>query len=707
MPTWFNRIFNRIIGVSEAPSIAKADPKKVRIKRVGYAFVRGGGGGGRAQFEGPEFDLEDIERAYNTDSYVRQALDKYTELMFKAGWALTGKNERAIEYIRLRLEMMAIATGQPVDEFFIEVAESLVKYANVFIVKARQKPGQGVNVPGVKAVGITGDQPIAGYFVLPPTTIEIARDLNGRIVKYQQRVAGANKPLEFKPEDMVHIYYKREHGKAYGVPFVIPVLDDVRLLRDVEENVSRLLYRHLHPLYMYQVGLPQAGFEATDEEIEAVRAEIEDMPTDGGIVLPERHKIEAIGAEGEAIDASKYLEYYENRVFTGLGVSQVVMGRGNTANRGTADNMTTEMHDRIKAIQKVYSIGINNHIIDELLMEGGFDPVLRPDDDVIFMFKEIALDEKIKLENHEILKFTQNGQTFEEMRLNIGADPVVDESRLFFNMIQKVLAEVQAEARSNAQAQNRATPTNQHGTKTSPKRAASAEEPLQVTEAHHYKTGLGIAKYEDRLQYHYESARQDVIALVKQYYIKGNKRFPNHQPREIEMILKLTAENMHNTSSQYIANAFDLGIKDARKELGVSRVGNLNRKLHLNQLKDHLNEDVDRLINDIAKFVSKAIRTSTKEDAVAKVTGTFRSLEYRIRFMSKSQLMKAYNYGFAISGQALDRDEVYVKLGDDESDCEECTSHLESPIKLSGNLFNKIPPWHPNCACKLTYNQPE
>lgn len=1049
MPEWYSKLM-KTLGFKRQPVInapssgGKLDPKKFAIKRVGYAFVSGGGSN-RAQFEGPSFDLEEIESAYNTDSYIRQALDKYTELMFKAGWHFVSKNDKATEYIRLRLAMMAFATGQPMEQFFVEIAESLVKYANVFIIKARAK--NNMTLPGINANGIYGGPPVAGYFVLPASSIQIARDISGTIKNYQQKVQGANKPLNIKPEDMIHIYYKRETGRAYGIPFVVPVLDDVRLLREVEENVARLIYRHLHPLYVYKVGLPQAGFEATDTEIEAVRSEIESMPTDGGIVLPERHAIEAIGADGQALDAFNYLKHYEQRVFTGLGVSEVVMGRGNcydeetqtltnegwkyyweindrhkiatfnpetskiefcvpsdpyythiypysgdmyhfkskhidikvspdhdmwimtnkekpnwrktsakelyegsltkfymlegtqgydlgtadeyisipniechscmvpdvptkfktndfykflghyiskgylypsedghypifisqgrpdvyhdivalldsmglkysdkvdarngthelvvynkslwhylrsnvgngsynkriprellhttpdnlqsifdalvdsngskdsrvgrsntryytvsddladdihelcvllgykskivkteqprssdfvnrilitmeggkyrrfkrsyihkvdydgviycynvpnhlfitrrngkiaiqgnTANRGTADNMTTEMHDRVKALQKVYTIFVNNFIIDELLMEGGFDPIANPDDDVSFVFKEIALDEKIKLENHEYTKFVNNAVTFEEMRNNMGVDTVVDEARLYLNMIQIPLAEAKAEAKATASPSSSTSASHENGT--GPR--------SNVQEARH-KQSLKISAYADQLNHYYRSLRDDVINYVKQYYLSGNRKFPNYEPREIEMIINLAKGQMIKSAQEFITNAFNKGVGDARKEIGATRAANYDYRSYINTLEDYAYEDVQRLVDDIDKSVSGLLRKSNKDNVVTNVSGIFSALQYRLDFMASSEMMKSYNYGFAIAGNVLDRDTVYSAMSDEENECELCQNKNGTTIKISGEMLNKIPPWHPNCICKLTFKQP-
>jgi hypothetical protein len=113
-----------------------------------------------------------------------------------------------------------------------------------------------------------------------------------------------------------------------------------------------------------------------------------------------------------------------------MGVPAIMFGRGDTANRSTGDNMTSEMSDRIKAIQCTIECNINDFMIKELLMEGGFDPILNPDDAVMFKFKENDIDTMIKLENQAVFLFTSNAITEDEMRMKLNMEPITDRSGL-------------------------------------------------------------------------------------------------------------------------------------------------------------------------------------------------------------------------------------------------------------------------------------
>lgn len=471
----------------------KRDPKMSIIKKVGLALMGSGGGGN--EFEPPEWDFNEITNAYNTEGYVRQAVDKYIEMMFKADWTWVGKNPAAVEYIEMRFKLMAEATQIPTNQLFIEIAEDLVKYCNVVVAKARAKdnlPFQGMNVMGV------GDSmPCAGYWPLHLASMQVRRDKFGTIKSWQQEMEGQDKPVKFKPEDIVHIYYKREKGRAFGTPWLLPALDDIRALRQVEENVLRLVYRNLHPLWHIKVGSDQEGMGGEDDEVEAVRSEVENMDVEGGLVTTERVTVVPI-ASNQIIDANAYLQHFEQRAFTVMGVSELMMGRGNTANRSTGDNLSGEFKDRVKAFQKVMSTFVNEKMVKEILMEGGFDPVLNPDDAVRFEFNEIDLDSQIKKENQAVFLYEHNAITEPEMRELLGRDPIEDgEDRAGMHLQVVTIAQMEAQAqlapsptqgsgsssggsndKKKKATDNKTKPTNQHGTKSSPKKATNFEDDM-------------------------------------------------------------------------------------------------------------------------------------------------------------------------------------------------------------------------------------
>src|SRR5699024_5799960 len=137
------------------------------------------------------------------------------------------------------------------------------------------------------------------------------------VLKYEQGYG--DNIREFFPRDIIHIYMDKDANNAYGTPRVIAALEDVKLLRKIEGNVTALIYRFSMPLYQWIVGLPQPGMQATQPEILKAQNEIERSTLDGIVVTNERTAIKAIGAEGSALNAEGYLKYFEDRVFSALG----------------------------------------------------------------------------------------------------------------------------------------------------------------------------------------------------------------------------------------------------------------------------------------------------------------------------------------------------------------------------------------------------
>jgi hypothetical protein len=688
------------------------DPKKVRIRTLGQA-LRGSGGG---EFEAPTVDLEEISRAYHTDSYIKRAVDKYAELMFKESWEIAGKNEAASEYVWMRLKMMTEQTDMPFSQLLSEIAQDLVLFGNAYVVKQRT----GKLPQGVQAQGYTSNKPVLGYFTLPPTTVQIARDENGRILQYQQD-SGGGTALTFRPEDIIHFTYKKPTGRAYGIPFIFNVLDDVKILRQLEENVARLVYRNLFPLYLYKVGLDKPGFEATDEEIEEIREQIRDMPMDGGIVVPERHNISAIGSEGTALNAEPYLKYFRQRVFSGLGVSETIMGVGGTANRSTSDNQAADLFDGVKEFQRIFMDRVQHSMINELLFEGGFDPVINVDDEVLFTFNEIQLDAKIKKENHIIQMFMQNAITHEEMRQLMGLDPVADEGRLMFNMVTGSLqaqAAQQATDSAAASGSNDDKPENQHGQQDSPgdpQRESNADKPdrkapisenvkensqevlTQSTGMVNLTSELTIENYLQTMKLFWDNLRDDVVQMIKngksEAEVKG-------------FATELVRQSLRSRSRQYIVEAMRKGQDSATAELNKPiNPQSLNFALASEKISSKSTSSIDRLINDVDKLISKAYVDDKMADKITKVVGAFNSNEYRLSFIAKTELYRAYNYGRAVTARESGLQTIGVQHT--EHGCKQCVDKVNDTIELTNiDLIDAVPPHHPNCTCLVKLNMP-
>lgn len=417
---------------------------------------------GRSNFEPSPYDFDRILQAVDTDSYVKQAVGKYKDLFWKEGWQIVGENPAAVEYLYQRIDYMEMAMKRPFLDFLVELSDQLFKFANVFIVKARGDLSQ--YFPS-KIDAINASQPVVGYYLIPTEQTRILRDRYNKPKSYQQQTD----PLTYAPTDrdpvwsadrVIHLFFDRKPGRAFGTPFLSNVLDDVVALRQMEEDIQNLVHRELFPLYKYRIGT--ADQPAEPEEIDQAAAEIENLRAEGGLILPFRHDVDVIGANNAALDASAYLDHFKERVAIGLGVAPHHLGMTlNGGNRAMTERLDTALYDKIKQFQKQFAEMVRVHIFNELLFEGGFDPIANPissstSDRCYFKFNEIDVDTQVKKETHIIQKYVSNLIGLKEARIALGVDPEVEEEDLFQakqGKIQIDMAKAQSDISQDAQQQ--------------------------------------------------------------------------------------------------------------------------------------------------------------------------------------------------------------------------------------------------------------
>ncbi len=662
-----------------ATQITNANLKQFQIKHLGYKPDSD-------DYVAAESDLSEVRNAIETDSYIKVALDKTFQMVFKAGYKISSKNEKAVEYLKQRLAIMAFGTGIPWDIMLEELARDLVFYSNAFWVKSRIDKIMG----GLQAKPVLGKKPVGGYFRTDPTTIEIRRDNSGAIKSYKQQEGSEEK--EYKAEDVIHFYIDREANNNFGTPRVLAALEDVRILRKIEGNTLSLIYRFTIPLYQMIIGLPQENMMATDQEIADAQDQLNKMPLDGIIITNERTAFKAIGAEGKAIDVAPYLQYYERRVFTALNMSEAMMGRGGS--KQDADSMENIQHDTVKYFQKMISIFIENCVFNELLLEGGFNPIFTPDDWVSFEFNEVNLDTKVKMENHEILKFQSNAITFEEMRRSLGRESEgVDEERLYSNMITTANAIELIDAKAKAEgitgngnikngktasskptkeATSIARPTNQNGTTT----AKIGESMIPVQEDEDITLQRLLKK--DR---HENEYRTDFPKMYKKYETLRNECIEKGNFSK-GRVTEYTAE-FQTALKMYLQESARQGY--AQAQLSDHQVAYGGVDINCDEVIRAANTTVARFVKDLAAKV---------EAKDADINSCFDYMEYRLRFACVYFAQKALNYG-TIKGYAVQGVKtVPLELTDTHKD-------RKATIQTDNFDIDQIPPFSPYCTCSI------
>ena len=647
----------------------------------------------RTKFKRPEYNLWEIKEASEADSYIKISFSKYSYLIYKAGYKLKGQDDR-VDYLEKRFRIMSFITQKPIDILFQEVADDLIRYSNAFLVKKRID-----NVPGLKLTPVlTDDKVVGGYFRVDPASIKIKRDKNGNVLKYEQGY-GKNKK-EFFPRDVIHFYLDKDANNAFGTPRIIAALEDVKLLRKIEGNISALIYRFSMPLYQWIVGLPEVGMQGTDPEIQRAKREVENSTLDGIVITNERTTIKAIGAEGTALNAEGYLKYFEQRVFSALGVSEAQMGRGGA--KQDADSMEAQIHDTVKYIQRVMSIFIREFILNELLMEGGYNPIFNEEDIVTYEFEEISLETKVKKENHEMLKYQSNLTTINEARRKMGMkDNVDDESKLYKDYIetnarlkeidrtaehQVELAKINAANKttnssgSNKNASSTANKTPRKSKSTSPNKA--------VTNNNRPTNQHGTSSVKIKESFNEVTNKKQLKKIFK---ICKEARNDIDSGESIDLILPLLSDTLKTSINRIIDMNSNDAIVDAVEE--ISKVKSINakfpqEKIVLSQLYDEVEDNINSILKDI--------KNDIKDES--EIEKAFNKHEYRIKFLEDYFARKAYWYSYIKTGAFIGIKEAYIKFNSDED-----AKDKNTKINTEAFSIDDIPAFHSFCNCEVTY----
>lgn len=683
-------------------TINKNSLKNFLVKAVGFVTYQND----RENFSRPEYNLAEIKEAAEADSYVKISLSKYSYLIYKAGFKLHSENQAAVDYLNMRFKMMSFSTGKPTEMVFQEVADDLTTYSNAFLLKSRVNA-----IPGIKAKPVFNDKIIGGYFRIDPASIKIKRDKHGNILKYEQG-RGDNVKV-FSPDDVIHIYMDKDANNAFGTPRIIAALEDIKLLRKIEGNVTALIHRFSMPLYQWKIGIPEIGFQGTDEEIRKAQREVESSTLDGLIITNEKTEIKAIGAEGNALDATNYLTYFENRCFAALGTSASQMGRGGA--KQDSESMEAQVHDTVKYIQRVISIFTESKILIELLLEGGFNPISDPNDEVKYLFEEISLETKIKKENHEVLKYQSNLTSFEETRRRVGLkDDVKDEDKLYKNYIetnsrikeidqtakhQMELAKFNADTQKEIQKSSDSN-KNISNSSSSNKNPRSSKDSGPSKEAEnnnrpknqHGTHSVKIKELSESLDIDNKSYHNEFSNLKSSYKELKDAVLKDE---DIDLLFPLIKEDMVEIISEYIHEYSLNGSRDAIRELNrLHKTSYGNYNLTEEELKDfyeEANKDINNLLNDIKSEVI------TNRDNISEY---FENVEYRLRFFTDFIIRKTYWYSFIRTGNATGIKDAYI-IFNSEND----NNQRNDKINTDNFGYDDIPAYHSFCNCNITFNK--
>lgn len=420
------------------------------------------------QFIKKEYDLETIANAVQIDGLLRRSVSVFVEQIFKNGYEIQSIDKSVKEYIELRIKEIERLTGVSFYETIESIARQLVTYGNAYLIKVRKSD---VSTIGRKFKKFNKQlNPVVGLFVADSTTISLGINEKGIVTHYKQCSIFQPQAI-FKAEDVTHFTFDKSPSTFTGMPAIQSVLDDVRALRKLEEEVEILGFQYSVPLYLYKVG--NKDVPPAQGEVDTVTATINNMKTYGMLVVPGHHDIEVPGNASSPVDLIGYINHFKKRVFSGLGVSPIAMGESDTSNRNTSQTLDTSMQNVTLGYQRIIKNRLEQDLLLEFILEHKKDPIKT---DYGFVFPQIDLESQVKKENHLLGLFQGNAISRSEMRIEMGWDVKVNEKDMHLELVTIPTTEAGAAAKAAASptksqnsTSNKNKPANQYGAATRPK----------------------------------------------------------------------------------------------------------------------------------------------------------------------------------------------------------------------------------------------
>lgn len=628
---------------------------------------------GTKEWVPPQYDHVEVEILYDIESYFARATRAKLAFFLREGFEFVSTNDERVEYVRARFRQIERASSIPLDIQLLHTCRDLLVHSNAYWLKVRNSQASGgkIRKSGAKTL-----KPVAGYFRLPPETMVPEIDVSGNIVRWKQMIGGVEKI--FSVDDICHFYTNKKAGYPLGVPSIIPVIDDIRALRSLEQNIDILIHKHLFPIVLWKVGTenrPAQTYSDGTTEIEVVQDAVANMPTEGSLVVSERYDVSAIGAENKALRVETYLQHFRERLLAGLDVSSIDVGIGNTSSRSTAQTLSRSLIDTVK-LHQITIERFMQAVIEELLLESTFseESVLLPENLVHLKFAEIDKEAKQAEGNYLVDLFHKNAIAYPEMRVGIGREPLTpeEEQELFwykFGREEALIGSVDElsgkganpPASQNGSVSNKNQPANQNGSRGS----AKLNKDKQLRDAYSH------------------SKREQVNPILAWHKAVGAELQARYSRGDLNMTLAVSD----------IKTSYNMALSEYLPMLGSVVRRNYPDPERAHGLVKYME---DRARRYVRKLREEVIRRLKQKDLSPNVI--FSALAYRAVLIFDTELAYARNisrYRWLVRNK---RDVEIVPVGDS---CEICRPKLTT-IRWNDKLGEaNIPPFHPLCDCRV------
>ena len=278
------------------------------------------------------YSFDDYEEFYKTDPVVRSSINILAEMIVGGGYHLISDDENAERKVAEFLDKVHFET------LILEAVKDMLVYGNSFI----EKVWDGKELVKLK--------------ILPPKTMRVIRDKYGNVLGYVQVVNGET--VNFEPHEIMHLKYDPIGNNAYGLSLIHPVVELLKVKKQVIEDIALILHRYAAPKIIWKTPNPAVAKQLADT--------LSTLAPDEDIIVTDNVDVEPIKIDPQA-RFNYVIEYLDRQIFEGLGAPQLWYIRN--ATQASAEIMNDIVSNRVQAIQKYLKREIEEEIIKPLAGE--------------------------------------------------------------------------------------------------------------------------------------------------------------------------------------------------------------------------------------------------------------------------------------------------------------------------------------------------
>lgn len=316
-----------------------------------------------------EHNWDDLWKAYLMDGYIHRAVTRLRNLLIGRGVRLVGAAD-VVRYLNERFAIARSVNGIGWDELLRMLALDFVLYGNALAVRAHTTQlkaiyGRRILVPRATAAWY----PVSIRYMTPNVS-----DKSGEVVSWVLSASigntGKRNTVELPARDVVHLAYNRV-DYLYGTPTLVAVIEDIRALRQIEEDVLRLIHKFAYPIL--HIATPDTlGYgEGIRNDMQQLAYTINTMMEDGVLITMPGQEVRMVGAESIALRLEPYLELFKRRVFSGLGMSETMLADKPEPLERQVE-LERQLRDVVHDLQTQFGSELMQHLIRPLLDEAGY-----------------------------------------------------------------------------------------------------------------------------------------------------------------------------------------------------------------------------------------------------------------------------------------------------------------------------------------------